>query len=278
MRVRYSFGSRHTGHIKNILKQRAKFPNVAREVIEISDIILEVLDARFVEETRNLFLEEKIKEMGKKIIFILNKADLVDSKKVEKELPKELTPHVFVSAKTKQGARLLRERIKIEAKRVDLSGERERVQVGIVGYPNTGKSSLINLITRRGAARTSKQAGFTKGIQKIRLTDEILILDTPGVIPDERYSSIDEESISTDAILGARTFSDVRNPEEVIYALMKRASAKIEKFYKVDAKADPEILLDEVGKKKNFLLKGGKADIDRTARQIIRDWQEGKIR
>ena len=116
MRVRYSFGSRHTGNIKNILKQRSKFPDVARDVINISDIILEILDARFIEETRNVFLENKIREMGKKIIFILNKADLVDVKKTEKNLSKEITPCVFVSAKTKQGARLLRERIKIEAK------------------------------------------------------------------------------------------------------------------------------------------------------------------
>ena len=137
---------------------------------------------------------------------------------------------------------------------------------------------MINLITRRGAARTSKQAGFTRGIQKIRLTDEILILDTPGVIPDERYSSSDEENIATDAILGARTFSDVKNPEEVIYSLMKRASEKIEKFYGIEAKGDSEILIEEVGRKKNFLLKKNKVDIDRTARQIIRDWQEGKIR
>jgi len=59
----------------------------------------------------------------------------------------------------------------------------------LIGYPNTGKSSVINMITRRGVAKTAKQAGFTKGMQKIRMDDKILILDTPGVIPVSKYST-----------------------------------------------------------------------------------------
>jgi ribosome biogenesis GTPase A len=65
------------------------------------------------------------------------------------------------------------------------------------------------LITRKASAKISKQAGFTKGMQKIRFTDNILILDTPGVIPDKVYSN-KEDRVATDAIVGARTFSDVK--------------------------------------------------------------------
>ena len=57
VRVRYSFGCRHTGRITNIKKQRGKYPDVMRNVIEISDVVLEVLDARYIEETRNLEIE-----------------------------------------------------------------------------------------------------------------------------------------------------------------------------------------------------------------------------
>ncbi|MFA4960387.1 MAG: GTPase [Candidatus Pacearchaeota archaeon] len=277
MRVRYSFGSRHTGHIANILKQRGKYPDVVRKVIDISDIILEVLDARFIEETRNFELENKIKDLGKKIIFVLNKCDLVDVSKLEKELDRKMYPYVFVSSKTGQGAKDLRNRIKIEAKRVEME-EKIRIQVGIIGYPNTGKSSLINLITRKGSAKISKQAGFTKGLQKIRLTDEIQILDTPGVIPDEKYSNSKEENLSFDAMVGARSFNDVKNPEDIVYFLMQKNSKKIEKFYEIDAKGDSQILIEELGKKKGFLKKAGETNIDRTARAILRDWQEGKIR
>ena len=67
VRVRYSFGSRHTGNIKNIKKQKKTYPDIMEEVVQISDIVLEVLDARFIEETRNLAIEKDIKKLGKKI-------------------------------------------------------------------------------------------------------------------------------------------------------------------------------------------------------------------
>ncbi len=274
-RIRYSFGSRHTGHIENIRKQRKEFPVIVEEVLRISDIVLEVLDCRFIDETRNFLLEEVIKEVGKKIIFVLNKADLIDVRKVEKELKKSMRPYVFVSSKNGFGAKKLRDKIKIESKRVELNG-RERVQVGVVGYPNTGKSSIINLVTRKGKAKISKQAGFTKGIQKIRLTENILLLDTPGVISESEYSS-SKKDILKNALVGARTFSNVKNPEYIVFYLMKENSKAIEKFYGVKDYGDSEMLIEKVGRKKNFLQKKGEVDIDRTARAILKDWQEGKI-
>ena len=285
VRVKYTFGSRHTGHLENIEKQRGKYPDVMKDVVRISDIILEVLDARFVEETRNIKVEEDLAFKDKKIIYILNKADLVNVKKIEKELDKNLRPFVFVSTKTRFGSRDLRKKIRIEAKKVKLGEKiddegaiRKKVHVGIIGYPNVGKSSLINLITRRGAAKTSKQAGYTRGMQKIRLNDKISILDTPGVIPESRYSGDTKMALSQDAKLGARTYSDVKDPEDVVFYLMKENFEKLEKFYKIKAGGDVEVLIEELGRAKNFLKKGRKIDVDRTARLILKDWQEGKIK
>jgi ribosome biogenesis GTPase A len=272
VRVRYSFSSRHTGRIGNIRKQKEKFPSVVKKVVDISDIILEVLDARFINKTRNFDIEDLIKAKGKKIIYVFNKADLIDVEELKKDM--KLKPFVFVSCKTGYGAKDLRDRIKIEAKKVE--GTLERIQIGIIGYPNTGKSSLINLITRRAAAKISKQAGFTKGMQKIRFTDNILILDTPGVIPERLYSSLDER-VTTDAIFGARTFSDVKNPEDAVYKILNLEGKKLEDFYGIESEGDAEIFIDKVGRKKGFLKKGGEIDVDRTARQILRDWQEGKM-
>jgi len=248
-----------------------------KEVVRVSDIVLQILDARFIEETRNLKLEADIKKMGKKIIYVINKADLVDAKEIEKHLTKDLMPYVLVSAKTGKGGKDLRDKIRIEAKRVDAM-DKKRVQVGIVGYPNAGKSSLINMIARRAAAKTSKQAGYTRGMQKIRLVKGVLLLDTPGVIPDSKYSSFAKEKMSLDTKLGARTYSDTKDPEDIVASLMKDNAKKIEKFYKIKSKGDSEILIEELGQQRNLLKKGGKIDIDRTARQVLRDWQEGKIR
>lgn len=277
VRVRYSFGSRHTRNLENIKKQRAKYPDVAKDVIRISDIILEIIDARYINETRNTEIENELKEKGKKVIYILNKEDLINQDKIPKKLYKGLNPHVFVSTKTSKGAKELRDRIKIEGKRLDI-GDKKRVHLGIIGYPNTGKSSIINLITRKGITSTSKQAGHTKGMQKIKMSDRVLILDTPGVIPESKYSTDERLKLSQDTKIGARTYSHIKDPEDVVHYLMKDNNAKkIENFYNIDAKGDSEALIKELGIKKNFLKKKGQIDIDRTARLILRDWQEGRI-
>lgn len=273
MAKQYAFSSSRTGKLKNIKKQKAKFPKIAKDIIRISDVILQILDARFIEETRNLELEKMIKTQGKKIIYIFNKSDLV---KVKKGGWKGLKPYVYVSARNRTGIRELRIKIKAMVKKLDIGWK--RAHVGIIGYPNTGKSSLINLLTGKSSAKTGAEAGFTKGMQKIRLTSDILLLDTPGVIPESEYSHTRIEAIQKQAKVGARTIDKIRDPEIVVIELMKKNLKDIEKFYGVSSKGDVDNLIEKVGKKMNFLKKGGVIDEDRTARQIIRDWQTGKIR
>jgi ribosome biogenesis GTPase A len=276
VRVRYSFGSRHTGRIVNIKKQRGKYPDVVRDVVRISDIVLEILDARFIEETCNLKVEESVLNSGKKLVYVLNKCDLVDVKKLEKSLPKRMKPYVFVSVKEKTGLGDLKARIKMEAKKVLKDTDRKRVHVGVIGYPNAGKSSVINFVTRRGVAKVGAKAGWTRGMQKIKMSEGILILDTPGVISEDKYST-EASSFAKDVKVGARTYSDVKNPEEVVDYLLGDSAEIIDRFYDIESRGDVDILIEELGKKKGFLIKGGEVDVDRTARIILRDWQEGKI-
>ena len=280
MRVRYSFSSRRTGQIVPTNKHREPYPKMVKEVIETSDIILEVLDARFLKETRNAQLEKIISEAGKKIIYIINKVDLVDSNIKEKVELLELMPYVLMSCKNRIGVAELRNRIKIEVKRLKLKETKgfERAQVGIIGYPNTGKSSLLNILAGGKPARKSPQAGFTRGIQKVRLSKGILLLDTPGVIPEDEYSPIGLRELKKHAKIGVRTYDKMKNPEFVLADLMRQNKGLFEKFYGVEANGDSEILINEIGKKRNFLKKGGIIDSDRAARAILKDWQEGKIK
>ncbi len=277
MRVRYSFGARHTGHLQNIRKQRGKFPKVMRDVLNISDIVLEVLDARFIKETRNLKIEEYIKDKGKKIIYVLNKSDLIDIDELKKQIDEAaLFPYSFVSCLKRKGIKELRDKIKMEIKRADT--DFKRAHVGIIGYPNVGKSSLINLLTGKTSAKVGAESGFTKGMQMIKLTDGILILDTPGVIPEERYSTDDRKLMWKHAKLNAKSYDKVREPEFVVHKLMEDFSGEIQEFYGVDAKNDSEVLIEMLGRKRNYLKKGGEVDIDRAARLVVRDWQLGNIR
>ena len=277
MRVRYSFSSRRTGLIDPNNSHARPFPDIVKEVIRISDIVLEVLDARFIEKTRNIELENLVRNMGKKLIYVINKSDLADIKEIRNQIKQQnLSLYVIISCKTPLGRKNLRERIKIEVSRMKLKNI--RAHVGIIGYPNTGKSTLINVLAGGGRSKAAAESGFTKGMHKIRFSKDIIIIDTPGVIALEDAPSTQKENISKTAEVGVKTFSKVKNPEIIVAHLMKEYPKTIERFYNIESNKDPDILIEELGKKFHFLKKGGLIDHDRTARLILRDWQTGKIR
>lgn len=285
---RHSFSSRHTGHIGNLRKQRQKYPAIADQIVEISDIILEVLDARFIEKTRNLKLEEQIKNQNKNIIYVLNKADLV-SPKTMKENTRGVYPYVAVSCKNREGIKKLRDLIKRISKGIKKSeseivkkgkvvqSEDNKIHVGIIGYPNTGKSSLINLLIGKSGAGVGSDAGFTKNIQKLKLTPDIMLFDSPGVIPESEYSHTESEKVARHTIVGSRSYSQVKEPELVIAKIMEEYPGVLEKYYNIQCDRDSEELLEQLGKQKGFLKKGGEVNEDTTARFILKEWQAGKI-
>ncbi|MBX4212175.1 50S ribosome-binding GTPase [Candidatus Pacearchaeota archaeon] len=283
MRVRFLFSSRRTRKIEGKNNHRRPYPTIAKEVITISDIILEVVDSRFIEKTRNIGMENLVRAEGKILIYVLNKADLVDVKKLREEVERlKLSPYIIFSCKSMIGRKNLRDRIKIEVKRLHLDKKEgtegyKRAQIGIIGYPNTGKSSLINVLSGRKASATASEAGFTKGMHKIRFARDILILDTPGVIPEDQNATDKREDLKHQAEISVRTYDRVKDPEFVVSRLMQDHPGRFEKFYSIKANGDTEILLEELGKKHNFRKKGNVVDIDRAARLVLKDWQQSKI-
>lgn len=258
-------------------QHRVAFPTLAREVVRISDVILEVLDARFLEETRNLQMEKDVAELGKKLVFVVNKADLVDLRTLKAKLDVSgLHPYILFSCTKAIGLAKLRERIKIEVRKLKV--EHKKAHVGIIGYPNTGKSSIINILAGRAAASRSPESGHTKGIQKIRFNRDILILDTPGVFAESSAADSSTAALKKHGKIGIRTFDKVRAPDMIVLEIMKDNPGVLEKYYSIEANGDTEVLLETLGKKNNFLLKGRLVDTDRAARLILKSWQEGKIR
>ena len=242
----------------------ARFWKHVNEVLEQSDILIEVLDARHVEESRNIEIEHKVKNMNKILLFVINKVDLADKKQTEK-YKKILRPSVFISSTKKFGTTILKKKIRELAKGKEAT-------VGVLGYPNVGKSSLINALSGRHAARTSAKSGFTKGMQKVRVDNNILLLDAPGVYP---YG---EKNDFRHAKIAAIDANQIKDPEEIALMFIQDKNKLIKQFYKVPEEiTDPDDILEYIANSSNLFIKGRRPDIDRAAKMLIRDWQTGKM-
>jgi ribosome biogenesis GTPase A len=237
-------------------------------VIENSDLLIEVADARFPEKTRNKRIEKQVKAKGKELIIVLNKSDLVsknNSKKIKKEIQEEFQC-VFVSSKEKQGFRKLREKIQIALKK---SGD----IIGIIGYPNTGKSSVINCLSKK-KVRTSITAGYTRGQQVIN-AGKFKLIDSPGIIPME------EREENELVLIGAKNPFRLRYPEEAaikLIELLKEKNPEALKELGAKEEKDSDKILEEIAVKKGRLMKKGIPDVKAVSKQILLDWQKGKIR
>lgn len=244
---------------------------VIEEIIEGSDIVLDILDARMPELSRNQELEDLIKSKGKNLIFILNKSDLVSLKtsKKHQKLLKKQAPCYVISTKNKSSINKLRDHL------LNIGKKQEFMKVSVVGYPNTGKSSIINALVRKKKVPISSRAGTTRGKQWISMKKNIRIIDSPGIIPLKQDDEIRY------ALIGSRNVEKIKNLEVVANEIIKlfENSENLQKHYKITLKSkNPEKITEEIGRRKGFIKKKNEIDITRVAIQIIRDWQSGKLR
>jgi len=250
-----------------------KFWEVVKNIVIKADIIIAVLDARMPELSRNRDLEEMVVKKNKTLVLVFNKIDLV-SEKHRIYLRKKYKRAFFVSGARNIGMSKLRTSIMIIAKRAGI----ENPKIGVCGYPNVGKSAIINALAHRAKAIVSATAGTTRGVQIVR-AGSLHILDSPGVFP---YGD-DEIKLG---ILAAKNPEQMKNPElvacRIIEMILESNRNALEDFYNIKLDEEKgwdsyEIML-QIGQERKMLMKGGITDEHRTAIQIIRDWQTGKLR
>ena len=249
---------------------------VVLNVLRNSDVVLLLVDARMPELTRNSEIIRKVESMkNKRLIVVFNKSDLVGRKEVEK-LEREYPLAFFVSATKRTGVRDLMGTLENMAE----NWNRPSLRVGLVGYPNIGKSTLINLLVPGARAKVSSVAGTTKKTQWVR-TGNLRIMDSPGVIPfgDGKIqmgmsSSKDPHKMRSPEKVALFLLGERGNRQQVI-GNRKRVEA-IKKFYGVGGESAEE-LFEAIGRKRGFLVKGGEVDENRTAVRIVDDWQRGRI-
>jgi len=249
------------------------YQTLVKDVIKKADVLIEVLDARFPDETRNRDVEREIVSLNKPFIIVINKCDLVSREKIEKTKAylSKTAPTVFVSSKDKSGTTILRHQILESA---CIKGR--EILVGTLGYPNVGKSSIINSVTGRHRTSTSPISGHTKGVQKVYAGSRIMFMDTPGVIP------FDETDEYIQGLLGIKDATKIQDRVgvslKIIEKILVENKTALESFYHITIENQSSYdVLELIGKQCNFLQKKGEIDEARTAIKVISDWQNGLL-
>lgn len=231
------------------------------KLIQESDIVIELVDARDIWGTRNHRVE---KWAGRdKLIILANKADLATH--IEKR-----DNAVYISAK--EGSKTERELI---IKLIEEKKTTRPLKVAIIGYPNVGKSSLINVLAKRKAARVAPIAGTTNNIQWVSITENIVLSDSPGVFP--KYEKRDELLQK-----GAVNVDSSTNPEWDAHTLLVKCSTEpvllgwVSKTFDVaiPEKPTPDSILESIALRRNMKMKGGELNLTEAAKAILRAWKD----
>ncbi|AGV14692.1 nuclear GTP-binding protein, variant [Cryptococcus neoformans var. grubii H99] len=294
------------------------FMRELRKVIERSDVIIQVLDARDPEGTRSRWVEDEVRKrdmQGKKLLGVLNKIDLVPRANLEawlKHLRHSFPTMPFKSSTQSQKQHLSQNAVPLAQpstvpgkqtvlqelpttsaslgapallhllKQYALSTPHSSLTVGVVGYPNVGKSSLINSLKRSRACAVAAMPGKTRVVQEVALDKGVKILDCPGVVLEDVGSHMEGEEgrrrraeIMLRNCVKAELVQDPISPVEVI--LNKVEPAQLQKLYNIPAYDDVRDFLIKMALIRGRLGKGGVPDLEASAVQVLRDWNSGKI-
>ena len=260
--------------------------NEIKESIKLIDVVVEILDARLPLSSRN----KKIIELAqdKKKIVVLNKIDLADDKmtnKFKSYFESLGITVICMNANNKNDiANLLKTITKVSESLNKYKNKSIEIKpiyrILIAGIPNVGKSTIINKLSNKNSLNVSNRPGVTVKKQWIKISGNIELLDTPGIL----WPDLNEGAAGLKLALTGNIKQDILDSETLAFEGLKLLISKnkynniLKEKYKIsNINAEIEDIVSEIGKKTGCLVKGGEIDVEKASNIFLNDLRSGKI-
>ena len=254
-----------------------------QEDIKLCNVVIELLDARIPGSSKNPDLDDLIG--NKKRLIILNKADMADSAVTEKWVNyyeskgiKVLTMDSRVRKQTLKVTAAVKEVCKEKIERDRRRGIAARpIKAMVAGIPNVGKSTFINSFVGKTSAKTGNKPGVTRGNQWIRISKDINLLDTPGIL----WPKFDNQQIGLNlSFIGSINDNILEMTEvagEFISFLKDNYCNILAERYMIKDVDDVFQIMEEIAIAKKCVKKGGEPDIEKACILLLDDFRGGKL-
>lgn len=262
----------------------AKTKRLIKENIDLIDIVYEVIDARIPFSSRIRDIDSVVK--NKPRILIMTKMDLCDLKETNKWIKyyESLGNRVITLNLLNQNVNGIIDVTRDVLKNLDLKREQKglnkrKYRALIIGIPNVGKSTLINRLVNKKATKVGNMPGITKNLTWIRLSDDLELLDSPGIL----WPRLDNNEVALNLASASSIKEEILPKEDVSIHILR----KLDKYYLKELndryginRVEEDVIntIDLIGKKRGCLIRGGEIDYEKVYTLIIRDLKEGKIK
>ncbi len=260
-----------------------KAKRMMQENIKLIDLVIELVDARAPLSSRNPDIDELGKNKAR--LILLNKADLAEDRWNDawKEYFED-QGFFCVKINSRKGGGLksiqgvIQDACREKTERDRKKGILNRpVRAMVVGIPNVGKSTFINTLAGKSAAKTGNKPGVTKGKQWIRLNKNVELLDTPGIL----WPKFEDQSVGLKLAWIGSIRDEILNTEELaaefIGFLNREYKGILEEKYGIEESRDSYLFLNEFARARGCVTRGNGLDTDKAAALLMDDFRNGKL-
>lgn len=251
--------------------------------MKVVDVIIELFDARAPLSSINEQLEKAIK--NKKKLYIFTKADLADEKQTllwKKHFKNENTDVLVVNLNDKRSYNAISNAVVNLgkgkwAKEMARGMKPQPIRTMIVGIPNVGKSSLINLLAKRKAAGVQNKPGYTRGEQWIKVNKDFLLLDTPGILP---MSYENKEKAANLALIGSIREDILPNSDlvDILLSFLKwHYPNALKDRYGIEEITSRDDVSKSIAERRKLVRSNNVLDLEKAESLLLKEFKDGLL-